>query len=131
MKFTDYKCLESLLIVTEGIETLNDQIKNNIPLIKSITSKIIEQAKEKYKNIQFNCVIKNSNNIVYFDVFRDQNILNENNEKYKEANKCINSLRLKLERAISNNSKLQINGFFLCLVEDTKNENRITIRYER
>ena len=131
MKFTDYKCLESLLIVTEGIETPNDQIKNNIPLIKSITSKIIEQAKEKYKNIQFNCVIKNSNNIVYFDVFRDQNILNENNEKYKEANKCINSLRLKLERAISNNSKLQINGFFLCLVEDTKNENRIMIRYER
>ena len=131
MKFTDYKCLESLLIVTEGIETPNDQIKNNIPLIKSITSKIIEQAKEKYKNIQFNCVIKNSNNIVYFDVFRDQNILNENNEKYKEANKCINSLRLKLERAISNNSKLQINGFFLCLVEDTKNENRIAIRYER
>ena len=131
MKFTDYKCLESLLIVTEGIETLNDQIKNNIPLIKSITSKIIEQAKEKYKNIQFNCVIKNSNNIVYFDVFRDQNILNENNEKYKEANKCINSLRLKLERAISNNSKLQINGFFLCLVEDTKNENRIAIRDER
>ena len=131
MKFTDYKCLESLLIVTEGIETPNDQIKNNIPLIKSITSKIIEQAKEKYKNIQFNCVIKNSNNILYFDVFRDQNILNENNEKYKEANKCINSLRLKLERAISNNSKLQINGFFLCLVEDTKNENRIAIRYER
>lgn len=131
MKFTDYKCLESLLIATEGIETPNDQIKNNIPLIKSITSKIIEQAKEKYKNIQFNCVIKNSNNIVYFDVFRDQNILNENNEKYKEANKCINSLRLKLERAISNNSKLQINGFFLCLVEDTKNENRIMIRYER
>ena len=131
MKFTDYKCLESLLIATEGIETPNDQIKNNIPLIKSITSKIIEQAKEKYKNIQFNCVIKNSNNIVYFDVFRDQNILNENNEKYKEANKCINSLRLKLERAISNNSKLQINGFFLCLVEDTKNENRIVIRYER
>ena len=131
MKFTDYKCLESLLIATEGIETPNDQIKNNIPLIKSITSKIIEQAKEKYKNIQFNCVIKNSNNIVYFDVFRDQNILNENNEKYKEANKCINSLRLKLERAISNNSKLQINGFFLCLVEDTKNENRIAIRYER
>ena len=131
MKFTDYKCLESLLIATEGIETPNDQIKNNIPLIKSITSKIIEQAKEKYKNIQFNCVIKNSNNILYFDVFRDQNILNENNEKYKEANKCINSLRLKLERAISNNSKLQINGFFLCLVEDTKNENRIAIRYER
>ena len=131
MKFTDYKCLESLLIATEGIETPNDQIKNNIPLIKSITSKIIEQTKEKYKNIQFNCVIKNSNNIVYFDVFRDQNILNENNEKYKEANKCINSLRLKLERAISNNSKLQINGFFLCLVEDTKNENRIAIRYER
>ena len=131
MKFTDYKCLESLLIATEGIETPNDQIKNNIPLIKSITSKIIEQAKEKYKNIQFNCVIKNSNNIVYFDVFRDQNILNENNEKYKEANKCINSLRLKLERAISNNSKLQINGFFLCVVEDTKNENRIVIRYER
>ena len=97
MKFTDYKCLESLLIVTEGIETPNDQIKNNIPLIKSITSKIIEQTKEKYK----------------------------------EANKCINSLRLKLERAISNNSKLQINGFFLCLVEDTKNENRIAIRYER
>ena len=105
--------------------------KNNIPLIKSITSKIIEQTKEKYKALQFNCVIKNSNNIVYFDVFRDQNILNENNEKYKEANKCINSLRLKLERAISNNSKLQINGFFLCLVEDTKNENRIAIRYER
>ena len=131
MKFTDYKCLESLLIVTEGIETPNDQIKNNIPLIKSITSKIIEQTKEKYKNLQFNCVIKNSNNIVYFDVFRDQNILNENNEKYKEANRCINSLRLKLERAISNNSKLQINGFFLCLVEDTKNENRIAIRYER
>ena len=131
MKFTDYKCLESLLIVTEGIETPNDQIKNNIPLIKSITSKIIEQTKEKYKTLQFNCVIKNSNNIVYFDVFRDQNILNENNEKYKEANKCINSLRLKLERAISNNSKLQINGFFLCLVEDTKNENRIAIRYER
>ena len=131
MKFTDYKCLESLLIVTEGIETPNDQIKNNIPLIKSITSKIIEQTKEKYKALQFNCVIKNSNNIVYFDVFRDQNILNENNEKYKEANKCINSLRLKLERAISNNSKLQINGFFLCLVEDTKNENRIMIRYER
>ena len=52
-------------------------------------------------------------------------------KKYKEANKCINSLRLKLERAISNNSKLQINGFFLCLVEDTKNENRIMIRYER
>ena len=127
MKFTDYKCLESLLIVTEGIETPNDQIKNNIPLIKSITSKIIEQTKEKYKALQFNCVIKNSNNIVYFDVFRDQNILNENNEKYKEANKCINSLRLKLERAISNNSKLQING----LVEDTKNENRIAIRYER
>ena len=131
MKFTDYKCLESLLIVTEGIETPNDQIKNNIPLIKSITSKIIEKTKEKYKALQFNCVIKNSNNIVYFDVFRDQNILNENNEKYKEANKCINSLRLKLERAISNNSKLQINGFFLCLVEDTKNENRIAIRYER
>ena len=119
------------MIVTEGIETPNDQIKNNIPLIKSITSKIIEQTKEKYKALQFNCVIKNSNNIVYFDVFRDQNILNENNEKYKEANKCINSLRLKLERAISNNSKLQINGFFLCLVEDTKNENRIAIRYER
>ena len=131
MKFTDYKCLESLLIVTEGIETPNDQIKNNIPLIKSITSKIINQTKEKYHDIQFNCVIKNSNNNVYFDVFRDQNILNENNEKYKEANKCINSLRLKLERAISNNSKLQINGFFLCLVEDTKNENRIAIRYER
>ena len=131
MKFTDYKCLESLLIVTEGIETLNDQIKNNSPLIMSITSKIIEQTIEKYKALQFHCVIKNSNNIVYFDVFRDQNILNENNEKYKEANKCINSLRLKLERAISNNSKLQINGFFLCLVEDTKNENRIAIRYER
>ena len=88
MKFTDYKCLESLLIVTEGIETPNDQIKNNIPLIKSITSKIIEQTKEKYKALQFNCVIKNSNNIVYFDVFRDQNILNENNEKYKEASGC-------------------------------------------
>ena len=58
MKFTDYKCLESLLIVTEGIETPNDQIKNNIPLIKSITSKIIEQTKEKYKALQFNCVIK-------------------------------------------------------------------------
>ena len=131
MKFTDYKCLESLLIATEGVENPNNQIKNNIPLIKSIASKIIEQTKEKYKTLQFNCVIKNSNNIVYFDVFRDQNILNENNEKYKEANKCINSLRLKLERAISNNSKLQINGFFLCLVEDTKNENRIAIRYER
>lgn len=131
MGYLDSKVLESLMIATEGIETPNDQIKNNIPLIKSIASKIIEQTKEKYKTLQFNCVIKNSNNIVYFDVFRDQNILNENNEKYKEANKCINSLRLKLERAISNNSKLQINGFFLCLVEDTKNENRIMIRYER
>ena len=131
MDYFDSKAIESFIIATEGIKNPNDQIKNNIPLIKSITSKIINQTKEKYHDIQFNCVIKNSNNNVYFDVFRDQNILNENNEKYKEANKCINSLRLKLERAISNNSKLQINGFFLCLVEDTKNENRIAIRYER
>lgn len=131
MGYLDSKVLESLMIATEGIKNPNDQIKNNIPLIKSIVSKIIDQTKEKYHDLQFNCVIKNTNNIVYFDVFRDQNILNENNEKYKEANKCINSLRLKLERAISNNSKLQINGFFLCLVEDTKNENRIAIRYER
>ena len=131
MGYLDSKVLESLMIATEGIKNPNDQIKNNIPLIKSITSKIINQTKEKYHDIQFNCVIKNSNNNVYFDVFRDQNILNENNEKYKEANKCINSLRLKIERAISNNSKLRIDGLFLCLVEDTKNENRITIRYER
>ena len=131
MDYFDSKAIESFIIATEGIKNPNDQIKNNIPLIKSITSKIINQTKEKYHDIQFNCVIKNSNNNVYFDVFRDQNILNENNEKYKEANKCINSLRLKIERAISNNSKLRIDGFFLCLVEDTKNENQITIRYER
>ena len=131
MDYFDSKAIESFIIATEGIKNPNDQIKNNIPLIKSITSKIINQTKEKYHDIQFNCVIKNSNNNVYFDVFRDQNILNENNEKYKEANKCINSLRLKIERAISNNSKLRIDGLFLCLVEDTKNENRITIRYER
>ena len=131
MGYLDSKVLESLMIATEGIKNPNDQIKNNIPLIKSIVSKIIDQTKEKYHDLQFNCVIKNTNNIVYFDVFRDQNILNENNEKYKEANKCINSLRLKIERAISNNSKLRIDGFFLCLVEDTKNENQIIIRYER
>ena len=82
MEYFDSKVLESLMIATEGIKNPNDQIKNNIPLIKSITSKIINQTKEKYHDIQFNCVIKNSNNNVYFDVFRDQNILNENNEKY-------------------------------------------------
>ena len=84
MDYFDSKAIESFIIATEGIKNPNDQIKNNIPLIKSITSKIINQTKEKYHDIQFNCVIKNSNNNVYFDVFRDQNILNENNEKYKE-----------------------------------------------
>ena len=38
MGYLDSKVLESLMIATEGIKNPNDQIKNNIPLIKSIVS---------------------------------------------------------------------------------------------
>ena len=132
----DSKALESFMIpedsiATEGISNPNDQIKNNIPIIKSIISKFIEQIKEKYKNLQFNCVIKPINNGLSFDVFRDKSVLNENNEKYKEANRCINSIKRKIEGLEYHNPKLKVEGYFLCLVEDMNNENRIAICYEK
>ena len=64
--------------------------------------------------------------IIYYII-----ILNKNNEKYKEANRCINSIKRKIEGLELHNPKLKVEGYFLCLVEDMNNENRIAICYER